>query len=198
MSATTAANGKPQRKQLSDQLDRLDSIIDALAEGLNQAVADACREGTRQAVKDVLVELVSNPELRAAVAPHAPSVPTQAPEAPPEPKKSGIWSRIKAQVAEAKKAAAGAATCAKEAVIRRFAIAGEAVVALGRMTGEALPVRKIVLVGLGVGLLVGVAGLVLPQTMAAVVSGIGAACTSVAVQTGNWLTRAARRVGLLS
>lgn len=34
MSAATATNGKP-RKQLADQLDRLDSIIDTLAEGLN-------------------------------------------------------------------------------------------------------------------------------------------------------------------
>ncbi|MCE9562625.1 MAG: hypothetical protein K8U57_11300 [Planctomycetes bacterium] len=34
MAATATMNGKPQRKQLADQLDRLDSIIDALAEGL--------------------------------------------------------------------------------------------------------------------------------------------------------------------
>ena len=48
MSAPTVTNGKP-RKQLSDQLDRLDSIIDALAEGLPGAVTDACREGARAA-----------------------------------------------------------------------------------------------------------------------------------------------------
>ena len=51
MTATATMNGKPRRKQLADQLDRLDGIIDALAEGLNGAVADAAREGTRQAVK---------------------------------------------------------------------------------------------------------------------------------------------------
>jgi hypothetical protein len=198
MSAATATNGKPQRKQLVDQLDRLDSIIDTLAEGLNQAVADACREGTRLAVRDVLIEIASNPDLRALLAPqvHAPA--PAAPDVPTEPKKPGVWSRIKSKVAGAKKAAADAITRAKEAVIRRCVIAGDAIVALGRTTGEALPVRKIVLVGLGVGLVVGAAGLVVPQTVAAVVSGAGAACTSIAVQTGNWLTRAARRVGLLS
>ena len=37
----TTTNGKPKRKQLSEQLDRLDGIIDVLAEGLNKAVADA-------------------------------------------------------------------------------------------------------------------------------------------------------------
>jgi hypothetical protein len=198
MSTTTAANGKPQRKQLSDQLDRLDGIIDCLAGGLNQAVADACREGTRLAVKDAIVEVLSNPELRAMLVPHV-SVPAPTtPDVPSEPKKPGLWGRIKAKLAAVRSAVAGAATRAKEAVVRRCVIAGDAVVALGRMTGEALPVRKVVLVGLGVGLMVGVACLVVPQTAAAVVGGAGAACTSVAVQTGNWLTRSARRVGLLS
>ncbi|MCE9561844.1 MAG: hypothetical protein K8U57_07300 [Planctomycetes bacterium] len=58
MSATSTLNGKPQRKQLGDQLDRLDSIIDALAEGLPGAVADACRDGARLAVKDAIIEIL--------------------------------------------------------------------------------------------------------------------------------------------
>jgi hypothetical protein len=197
--STTTANGRPQRKQLSDQLDRLDSIIDVLAEGLSQAVTDACREGTRAAVRDVLVEIATNPELRATFASLAPA-PAAAPnvQAPPAPKGAGLWAALKAKIAAARAAVSHAATAAKEAVIRRCVVAGEAVVALGRMTGETLPVRRVALVGLGVGLLVGAACLVLPQTTAAVVSGVGAACTSIAVQTGQWLTRAARRVGLLS
>ena len=74
MTATATMNGKPQRKQLADQLDRLDSIIDALAEGLPGAVADACREGARAAVKDAIIEILSNPELRAMLAPPRPGV----------------------------------------------------------------------------------------------------------------------------
>src|SRR4051812_19026608 len=62
--ATVTTNGRRARKQLSDQLDRLDAILDALAEGLPGAVADACREGARQAVKDAVVEILTNPELR--------------------------------------------------------------------------------------------------------------------------------------
>lgn len=195
MSAATLTNGKPQRKQLSDQLDRLDGIIDALADGLNQAVADACREGTRLAVRDVLAELARNPELRALLVP--PPAPAPVPP-PPQPKTPGLWGRIKAKAAAARRAVAGVVTKAKEAVIRRCLIAGDAVVALGHATGEALPVRRVMLAGLGVGLVVGAACLVLPQTTAAVVSGVGAACTAVSVQVGNWLTRAARRVGLMS
>ena len=64
MSTATLTNGTARRKQLSDQLDRLDTIIDALADGLPGAVADAAREGTRQAVKDAVVEILTNPELR--------------------------------------------------------------------------------------------------------------------------------------
>jgi len=44
---TATMNGRPQRKQLSDQLDRLDTMIDCLSDALPQAVADATREGTR-------------------------------------------------------------------------------------------------------------------------------------------------------
>lgn len=198
MSAATVSNGKPQRKQLADQLDRLDAILDCLADGLNQAVADAAREGTRLAVKDAIIEIMSNPDLRALLVPPAPAVPTSAAQPAAEPKKPGVWSRIKAKAAALRAAASGVVTRVKEAVIRRCVIAGDAVVALGRATGETLPVRRVALVGLGVGVLVGAACLVVPQTTAAVVSGAGAACTAVCVQVGNWLTRAARRVGLLS
>src|SRR6187455_2591403 len=98
MSTTTMTNGKP-RKQLADQLDRLDAIIDALAEGLNGAVADACREGTRLAVKDAIVEILTNPELRAMLVPQTLPVPApKTPDTPPEPKKPGLWTRIKAKV----------------------------------------------------------------------------------------------------
>jgi hypothetical protein len=200
MSATaTMTNGKP-RKQLSDQLDRLDSIIDVLAEGLPGAVTDACREGAQAAVKSAILEVLTNPELRALIAPQqpAPVAPPPTPVCPPEPEKPSLWSRFKAKLAAARDAVAGAATRAKEAVIRRCVVAGDAVVALGRATGETLPVRRVLVIGLCVGVVVGIACLAVPQTTAAVVGGAGAACTAVSAQVGNWLTRAARRVGLLN
>jgi hypothetical protein len=43
---------------------------------------------------------------------------------------------------------------------------------------------------------VGIACLVMPQTVAAAVSALTAACTSVAMQTGNWLKRMGRRFNL--
>lgn len=201
MSAQMTTNGKPQRKQLSDQLDRLDGIIDALAEGLPGAVADACREGARAAVRDAIIEIVTNPELRAMLAPARPE-PAPAPAPPPEPepvpKKPGLWARAKARVAAARDRLTGAVSGAKKAVASRYQAAVGTVAAVGTAAGESLPLRRMLLAGVCAGLAVGVVCLVVPQTAAAAVSAVSVALTTVAVQTGNWLTRAARRFGLLS
>jgi hypothetical protein len=198
--SATLTNGKPQRKQLADQLDRLDSIIDNLAGGLNEAVADACREGTRLAVKDAMLEILTNPELRALLAPARP-VPTPDPTPPEpaaEPKKPGFWSRIKAKAAAARDALFGATTQAKETVAAKYKAASDTVTAVATATGEALPLRRVLWVGLGAGLLVGLVCLLVPHAAAAAVSAVSVAVTTVAVQTGSWLKRAARRFGLVS
>jgi hypothetical protein len=57
------------RKSLSEQIDRLDKILDGLAEALNGAVADAVTQAVglavKEAVQTVLSEVLSNPDLRA-------------------------------------------------------------------------------------------------------------------------------------
>src|SRR5260370_22889669 len=92
-------NSKPPRKQLSDQLDRLDLILDALSDGLNGAVAEAAREGTRLAVRDAVVEIMTDPTLRArlreAAAPESAAAPT------PSPRTPGFWARMKAKASQA-------------------------------------------------------------------------------------------------
>jgi hypothetical protein len=207
MSATTLTNGKP-RKQLSDQLDRLDGILDALADGLPGAVADACREGARQAVKDAIIEVLTNPELRALITPVRPE-PTPAqvqptaritplePEFVSEPKKPGLWSRLKAKLAAVRNAVSGAARKTKDVVAAQCQAAGNAVAAVGQAAGEALPWKRMLWVSAGVGLTVGVICLVMPHVAAAVVGAVSAATTSIAVQTGNWLKKAAMRLGLI-
>jgi len=80
---TPNSNGHVPRKTLASQLDRLDGIIDTLAEGLNGAVADAVRDAVsdavRQAVDQVLQEVLANPQLlRALLGQLAPpTLPTQ-------------------------------------------------------------------------------------------------------------------------
>jgi hypothetical protein len=59
----TLGNDRLQRKNLSDQLDRLDSILDALSDGLNQAVASTVEEAVGKAVQVAVTEVLSNSEL---------------------------------------------------------------------------------------------------------------------------------------
>ena len=80
MSTTELTSNARPRKQLSDQLDRLedqiqrhDRILDALSEGLNDAVTDAARQGTEAAVKAAVVTLLTDPDLRTAL--HTASAP---------------------------------------------------------------------------------------------------------------------------
>jgi hypothetical protein len=207
MAETTTTNGKPGRKQLSQQLDRLDSIIDALAEGLPGAVTDACREGAKQAVMEALVQVLTSPDLRVLIArmnPEPVPLPAAASQAPPapqpepehvkEPEKLSLWAALKSKFASARDAVAGTFGKAR----KRCEEAHDTVSTVAKATGEAFPVRRVLLIGLGVGLVVGIVCLVMPQTMAAAVSAVTTTATAVAVQTGSWLKRVGRRVGLLA
>src|SRR3954469_9616049 len=112
MSAATK-NGVP-RKQLSEQLDRLDGVIDALDEGLKGAVADAVRDAVgaavNEAVQGVLLELMTNAELQKAVRQAA--APAEAPprrgegEKPPKPPGGSLLSRAWGRVRSAARACA--------------------------------------------------------------------------------------------
>src|SRR3954454_22190930 len=70
MSTTTNSNGRI-RKSLAEQIDRLDHILDGLAEGLDQAVAAAVQEAVGVAVKEavtaVITEVLTNPDLLALI-----------------------------------------------------------------------------------------------------------------------------------
>jgi hypothetical protein len=63
---TTTENGR-RRPSLSEQIDRLDSILDGLADALNEAVATAVKEAVGLAVKEavqvVLAEVLANAEV---------------------------------------------------------------------------------------------------------------------------------------
>jgi hypothetical protein len=116
------------RKQLSDQLDRLDeqllrhdATLDALGEHLNAAVADAARDATRDAVKDAVVALLTDPDLRQAL---------YTASAPPADPKPGPWAKLRAAVrAAAVRATAAirsAAATAADRVARAAAAVGRA------------------------------------------------------------------------
>ncbi|MFO0825297.1 MAG: hypothetical protein U0792_19610 [Gemmataceae bacterium] len=156
-------------------------------------------------MKDAIIEIITNPELRGLLgsmspaAPHPMTIPAAPPEPPPppEPKRPSLWSRIKAKVRATKAAVVGAVVGMKDAIVGRCQTARAAINAVGFAGGEGVPVRKISVVSLLVGLIVGFSCLLLPETVAAVIGGLGAATAAFCVQVGSWLRRVACRVGLL-
>ena len=182
---STMVNGRPQRKQLSEQLDRLDSIIDGLCDGLPEAVAAAAREGTRAAVKDAILEVMTNPEIRGMIQTLAPA-PAAAPVAPPitsEPRMPSLWSRIKAKAA-----------ATRNAVVERYRTTKEAVTTTTRTLSTLMPLRRMVLVAFGVGTVVTLLGFVAPAGVAAVLAGIGGVVTAGVAQVGSWFRRSLRGI----
>jgi hypothetical protein len=118
MTAQTNTNGT-MRKTLASQLDRLDGILDALGEGLNEAVAHtvqqavgvAVREAVAQAVQGVISELLNNPNvhalLRSALSPVPVATPAPMPTPAPAPSMSW-WQSIKAGCRKASSACSSA------------------------------------------------------------------------------------------
>jgi hypothetical protein len=177
------ANGRPDRKQLSDQLDRRDRVIDLLATNLNEAVADACREGARLAVRDAVLELLTNPDLRVVVAGLAPAAPPPPTETTPEAR-AGRWPHLRERVREAVAPA-----------VTRVAAAAAAVVGTARLLTAVMPVRRFLAVGAGVGVAVGLVSYLCPHAVSAAASGVGGAGVAVAAQVGRWLRRPAAPSG---
>ncbi len=177
---TQPLNGRPQRKQLSDQLDRLDGIIDCLADGLNQAVTDAVRDGSQTALRQLIQDGLANPAtldlLRRAIAAN--------PEPPPPSRtalflarcKEGITSVVR-DVADTVKSVVASVTARTASVMR--------VCRLG------WHLKRAVVVALGVGTLVGAVALV-SHPVATLLSGVGAAVATFGVQTCLWIRRTTR------
>jgi hypothetical protein len=183
---TTITNAAP-RKQLSDQLDRLDTILDGLGEGLNEAIADAAREGTRLAVKDAIVEILTDPTLRARL--HE----TTAPEAPPQPeRKPGFWARLKSQACQITQAVRETVSNVVAGAVGRV----HAVTAAAGQVVRRLPalahLKNLALVGLGVGVTMSVVSYYTPHAVAVVLSGVSGAVAAAAIHAGVWMRRTFR------
>jgi hypothetical protein len=178
----TATATPTRRKQLSEQLDRFEALLDGLAEGLNEAVADAAREGARAAVREVLTTLLTDPEVLAAI--HPAANPEPAPPAP-RPTRPSVWTRLRSaavRIADRMTEAAGQGAAAVRMAVRP---AGT-VIDLFRMTGtlrRTLAVAAAAAAAAGVGLVT----LTAPDWVAAAVSATAGAAPAIAVQAGATL-----------
>ena len=183
-------NGRPQRKQLADQLDRLDGIIDLLGEGLSQAVADACRDGARLAVKDAILEILRNPELRTLLSNPVPAPPAPQPKAPSGPSR---WERIKAKFRAARRKVQNRFGRMVEAFVGPWKKLRDGLAFLTATGGEPLPFKRIGIVAVSLGAAEALVSLLMPHTVASAAAGAGTACTAAVLQVGGWLNSVYRR-----
>ena len=143
-------------------------------------MAAAAREGTRQAVKDAILEIVTNPELRALLQPPTSTTPPDSGPSEPATVKPSLWSRIKARLA-----------IARNAILERTRIAKSIAVETVKAITRVVPVPRIVLL-LSIGMLAGVAMHFAPAGLSAAIAFVAAAVTANVVRTGHWLKRSAR------
>jgi hypothetical protein len=211
---TTNQNGKTARKSLSEQIDRLDDILDGLAENLNAAVVDAVAGAVKdavtvavqEAVHAAILEVLTNAELRKRLGviptpvsqPSAPVVVVLANAA------RRCWKWLTGAYDTAKTVTKKAASKALGAMHRTVAEMCVKVqeareqVAVKARTGWMLAValaavakrfRKQLLVALAVGVLVGVACYVGGREIASVGCGLAGFVCSLATGAVNRLRR---------
>jgi hypothetical protein len=206
---TTTTNGRT-RKSLAEQIDRLDAILDRLADALNEAVADAVKEAVTAAVQEAVhaavVEVLTNAELRKRLG--VVQTPASQPSAPVVVCLANTarrcWNWLVNAWDTAKAVARLAGGKAMEAA-NRCLIAGRAKlhevreqVSRKARTGWMLAVtlaalasrfRKQVLVALGVGVLVGVVFYLGGREVASVGCGLAGFAVSLATNAVNRLRR---------
>jgi hypothetical protein len=118
---TTNTINRP-RKNLADQINRLDSLLDGLADNLNEAVASAVQQTVAAAVKEAvttgvtqaIVEVLTNAELQQLLRPPITPAPPPLPPAPSESSGgggflAGLWQTVRGAAAKVAEAAGRAA-----------------------------------------------------------------------------------------
>jgi hypothetical protein len=190
VNTNTTKNGQP-RKSLSEQIDRLDSVIDALAVGLNEAVATVVQEAVagavERAVKAALVEVLTNPSVLEHLRPAA-----AAAQVAPVAARPSLWARVVQKGRQVLGKAAGAArwcwaqasACAR-AACRSASTLGSALlvrlVLLGMLANQH---RKPVAVAAVAGVAVGVACYMAGPGVASALCGV--AGFAAALVGGAW------------
>ena len=89
-------------------------------------------------------------------------------------------------------AAAAPVAAAKTTIVEGYCAAKEVVTTTTRTLSTLMPLRRILLVALGVGVVISVLGYVAPAGVAAVLTGIGGVVTAAVAQVGSWFRRSLR------
>ena len=218
---STLTNGKPHRKQLGAQLDRLDRVIDAVLDGLPDAVATATRDGTRQAIREVLTEVLADPDVLSrlrstllSVSPPLPIPPTPSvvTPVPASVTKADRFARLKSAVRSSCQKVVDevkAVTTPANAFVSRtknrvvtavthLAATAARVTTAARVLNATLPLSRFLVIALAMCVAAAATSYLLPHAVAAILAGVGGASTTLALQVGVWLRRSARSVGVVT
>src|SRR5262245_55218127 len=196
MTATGTMTNHAARKSLASQIDRLDNILDGLAEALNESVADAVRnvvgQAVREAVEATARELLASPALL-QLALQAHRAEPQSSEPRPEGRGGPSPGRaLRGALGRAGRLAAGAARSARGAV----AAALEKLACLARAGGLMLAglwaCRRACAFALGVGAAAGLASYLAGPALASAACGLASGALAL---VGRLLTGPRLRPG---
>lgn len=191
---TTAvpSNGK-MRKSLASQIDRLDAILDGLADAIPEVVAETVRAVAQQTVRDVvqaaITEILTNPEILARLrAASGVGAASRATRPTLRQQLQAVWQRIRACASSAR-ALAGAASrslaCGLLHIVRQLVV-------LGQRCKEARRYKFQLLSALAVGAALAVAAVCGGPWLASVTSGLGGFGSTLGMHAGLWWRRLCR------
>ena len=194
---TPNANGRTERRTLAAQIDRFDSMLDGLDAALLGAVKEAIQQSTgiavAEAVRATLLEIAANPDLLTLLRPAA--VPTPAPVAA----KPNVEGKISPAQRIGKTIASG-----WKFTIGKLKSLGNIVAAPVRGTTKAVreinhlwSLRRPVLIALSVGIVIGTAGALSSPLIGGLLSGVGAAGTTLGGQFVAWTRRLYSSLGIV-
>jgi hypothetical protein len=201
MSSTVSNNGKA-RRSLATELDRLDQMLDGLANGLNEAVGDAVKAalggGMHEMVRAVLTELFNSPETLAKLRAVLGATPAGA--ALPVPARRGmrkrlcgLWSGIRACARKLRQACAARVRLQWGRVCSTGKGIRQALVVVRNHLPMARPFRRQILTAFAFGLGMGVLAWFAGPWLASFASGFGGFTIALAAQAGLWFWRMLRR-----
>lgn len=186
MTMTNTPNGRATRKSLAEQIDRLDQILDCLADGLNEAVATAVREAVgiaaQQAVQTVFTEILTNPAVLAKLQGLQAVAIAQPTNEVRKPTLRERIRRIQSWIGDRLRDLGQVCSVVSQYLYQRSVSLGNRLQVLRQFKGP-------LLIALGVGVLMGVTAYFAGPWLRGVASGLGGFTTTLAVKAGVLLRR---------
>src|SRR5262245_38460804 len=184
------------RKSLASQIDRLDGILDGLAEALNESVADAVRgvvgQAVREAVEATAKELLASPALLSlALQAHRAETGPGAPQSEEPARRSPAWA-LRGALGRAGQLASGAARAARGAVAVALERLSGLAQAGGLLVAGLWACRRACALAVGVGAAAGLASYLAGPALASAACGLASAALAL---VGRLLTGPRLRPG---